>query len=118
MLFTLFYLLLAILCNWLRHSSITSHLNRVKNMITIRRNSAHPSSHSFENDDTHETKGKLGDKDLGMDDRILAELATNKGGEVSQPTVDSRKVDENGQLVISNDKTDVESDNVSEAGEN
>lgn len=62
--------------------------------------------------------------DPAMDEKLLTELITNKGalGSPQRVTVDmtfdTREVDENGQLVISEDKHVMESDdNVSEAGE-
>ena len=127
-LFTAFYLLLAILSNWLRHSSITSHLSRVKKMIIVQRNpssygseSGDNSSYSSESGDNRKPDGNISKKDPDMDEKLFAESPGYTEGVASQhlvPTADGREVDETGQLVASNEKHAEESEgNVSEAGE-
>ena len=124
-LFTAFYLLLAILSNWLRHSSITSHLSCVKKMIIAQRNPSSygseggdNSSYSSGSGDNRKPDGNVSKKDPEMDEKLFPGYTEGVASQHRVPTADGREVDETGQLVASNEKHAEESEgNVSEAGE-
>ncbi len=110
--FTVFYLLLAIFSNWFRFSLITAKLARVKNVI--RRNSFHPSTNNSDDEEEANTSSlEISKDELVKDQLLLGEALEVPGGDVDMSSnsclergglgfdVTREVVDENGQLVIS-----------------
>lgn len=113
----MFYLLLAIFSNWLRYSSITSHLMRLKEVF--RRKPLDPSGSTSENGNEEGEADEVA-KDLAMEEKLRAELATITGVDPESPkklaanvVIENMEVDENGQAVISEGSHEELSDDTS-----
>jgi hypothetical protein len=98
-LFTGFYLVLAIFSNWFRHSTIASHFNRVKTMVFARQN---PSQVPSRCDSESSSNNSGASPDLERDKSIAVLTPNKEGVAITQhlvPTADGMEVDETGQLV-------------------
>ena len=98
MFFTVMYLLLAVLSNWLRHSTITSHFKRVK--IVMRRNSISLSSSTLPEGvcTTGEERGGGDDSDEG-DESLRDESGPCTSSQRSKVSFETREIDENGHVM-------------------